>query len=92
MFRSILRRRWLGAALVGIGLMASACGAGAVTAPVSEQASAAGAAADENIDNLQESNNPLDTEVLNVADGSISTLRSAVDGDRPVLVWFYSPH
>ena len=34
----------------------------------------------------------LDIEVLDVADGSISTLRTAVEGDRPVLVWFYSPH
>ena len=31
-------------------------------------------------------------EVLDVSDGSTTTLRGAVTGDRPVLVWFYAPH
>ena len=34
----------------------------------------------------------LDTEVLVVADGSITTLAEAATGDRPLLVWFWAPH
>lgn len=41
---------------------------------------------------LQPAHSAFDVEVLSVADGSISTLRDVVDGDRPVLVWFYAPH
>ena len=41
---------------------------------------------------LQPADDARDVEVLNVADGSIATLRESVDGDRPVLLWFFSPH
>ena len=41
---------------------------------------------------LQESDDARDIEVLSVADGSISSLREAVVGDRPVLLWFWAPH
>lgn len=34
----------------------------------------------------------FDIEVLAVADGSVQTLRDVVVGDRPVLLWFFSPH
>lgn len=47
------------------------------------------------LDNLrpaQPADNVLDMEVLAVGDGSIQTLRDVVDGDRPVLLWFFSPH
>ena len=48
-----------------------------------------------NIDALappQEAQSVFDVEVLAVADGSIQTVRDVVDGDRPVLLWFFSPH
>ncbi len=48
--------------------------------------------AEVNQPNLASSNNVLDIETLAVADGSIQTLRNVVDGDRPVLLWFFSPH
>ena len=42
--------------------------------------------------NLAAVDNVLDTEVLVVADGSITTLAEAATGDRPLLVWFWAPH
>ena len=48
--------------------------------------------AEVNQPNLASANNVLDIETLAVADGSIQTLRDVVDGDRPVLLWFFSPH
>lgn len=65
--------------------------------PVVQQLSAdvAIANAQANIGNLapaQNEDNALDIEVLAVGDGSIQTLRNVVDGDRPVLLWFFSPH
>ena len=86
------RRRGLPAALVGVSLLISACGPGTAATPDTPGASAAAEAAAANIDGLQRANNVLDIEVLDVADGSVSTLRSAVDGDRPVLLWFFAPH
>ena len=85
-------RRGLTVTVVGVGLLASACAGGEGAAPDTAEANAAGEAASQNIDNLQDSDNVLDIEVLDVADGSKSTLRQAVDGDRPVLLWFYAPH
>ena len=85
-------RRGVTIAVVGVGLLASACAGGEGSAPDTAEASAAGDAASENIDGLLSSDNVLDVEVLDVADGSVATLRDAVTGDRPVLLWFYSPH
>lgn len=85
-------RRGVAVTVVGLGLLASACGSGGASAPQTAEAEAAGSAAAENIDDLTQSNNVLDIEVLDVADGSVSSLRQAVDGDRPVLLWFYAPH
>ena len=34
----------------------------------------------------------FDIEVLSVADGGITTLNDVIDGDKPVLLWFWSPH
>jgi len=51
--------------------------------------------ADGNISNLAEPANGssvFDFEVLAVGDGSIQTLSDVVVGDRPVLLWFFSPH
>ena len=73
---------------------AASDGSSADAAP-SEGAEAGGdaeAAAAANIGLLQTSAQVTDIEVLDVADGSIATLRQAVDGDRPVLLWFFSPH
>jgi len=53
------------------------------------------AQADVNIANLapaESGTSVLDIEVLAVGDGSIQTLRDVVVGDRPVLLWFFSPH
>jgi len=49
-------------------------------------------AAAANAESLEESADVRDFEVLSVYDGSITTLRDTVDGDRPVLVWFWAPH
>jgi len=51
--------------------------------------------ADINIDNLAvapDGASVTDIEVLAVGDGSIQTLSDVVVGDRPVLLWFFSPH
>ena len=85
-------RRGLLVTVLGFGLIASACGSGEGSAAASPEAAAAGEAAEANQAALQLSDDLRDIEVLDVADGSISTLRAAVDGDRPVLVWFYAPH
>ena len=52
----------------------------------------AAAMADANQSNLTISDDPLATEVLVVADGSITSLRDAATGDRPLLLWFWAPH
>ncbi len=83
-------RRRFAAATLGFGLLTTACGG--ASAPDTPAAMAANERAAANIDDLQQSDNVLDIETLNVADGSVSTLRDAIDGDRPVLLWFYSPH
>lgn len=48
--------------------------------------------AEANMTLLQPADDVRDFEVLDVTDGSIASLRSAVDGDRPVLLWFWAPH
>lgn len=50
------------------------------------------AAAAANLPLLQPAENVVDFEVLDVSDGSISNLSQEVTGDRPVLLWFFSPH
>ncbi len=50
------------------------------------------AAAEQNIPNLQTSDDVRDIEVVSVYDGSVTSLREVVTGDRPVLVWFWAPH
>ncbi len=57
------------------------------TAPVDPEVAAAA-----NLPLLEPGETVVDHQVLNVADGSISTLSEKVDGDRPVLLWFFSPH
>lgn len=87
---SASRRRLVGL-MLGVGLVASACGATS-NVPDSPAAQAASDAASANIDDLAQSESGADIELLNVADGSVSTLRNAIAGDRPVLLWFWAPH
>ncbi len=74
--------------VAGLLLLATACG----SEGESPGAAAAGEAAGENVDTLEINSDVRLTEVLAVDDGSIQTLQDAVDGDRPVLLWFWAPH
>ena len=86
--------------LTAIALIAAACGdepatgAGTITdqpaAATAQDDAAANAAA--NQPSLATADDVLDTEVLVVADGSVTTLAEAATGDRPLLVWFWAPH
>ncbi len=77
-------------------LFAAACGEAETDAApgsvASETAPDAAAAADDNAALLRSSDDPRFVEVLDVGDGSITTLDNAVAGDRPVLLWFWAPH
>lgn len=84
-------KRSLFATVTALALFATACGGGGA-APTSEQASAAKAAAEVNIGALDLNDDLATTELLNAADGSITTLSDVVTGDRPVLVWYWAPH
>ena len=88
-----MRRHLIAAStLLTVGLLASACGpSGGADASDPAVASAAETAAT-NQSSLRGSSDVTMIEVLDVADGSITTLADAVDGDRPVLVWFWAPH
>lgn len=79
-------RRWFAAALIAAASVTAACGG----ATPEEQAAAD--AAKEVIANLESSSDVRDFEVLDVASGNPTTLRDVVDGDRPVLLWFFAPH
>ena len=78
---------------------ASADAAGAEAAPAVSGGAIQRLSPDEAIANAQV-NQPnlttapdvLDIQTLAVHDGSVQTLRDVVDGDKPVLLWFYSPH
>jgi hypothetical protein len=76
------------AAAVALG----ACGGGGGSAPDTPEAAAAVQTAEQSSDELIVTDNPLTTQVLNVTNGSTVTLETVVDGDRPVLVWFWAPH
>jgi parvulin-like peptidyl-prolyl isomerase len=80
-------------------LFAAACGgssSGSTAAaddPAAAQAAAeAATAAEVSQGSLQSADEYHAVEVLDVADGSVTTLAGAITGDRPVLVWFYAPH
>jgi len=76
--------------LASLALFATACGGGA--GPSSEESSAAIAAASTNEAQLQLSDQVDTTQLLNTANGEITDLSSVVDGDRPVLLWYWAPH
>jgi len=90
MDRSPATRRRFVSLMTGVALFAAACSGSNI--PDDPAAQAANEAAAANIDGLAQNSNVADIQVLDVADGSISTLRGAVDGDRPVLLWFWAPH
>ena len=92
-----LRRGHLAAP--AIALLLAACGGGSETTTAAS-ADASSASSEPSVQQIGEANQELlqpsedarDVDVLSVADGSITSLRAAVDGDRPVLLWFWSPH
>ena len=55
-------------------------------------AAASASSAEANLPSLQPADDVRDIEVLSVTSGATTSLREAVTGDRPVLVWFYAPH
>lgn len=90
-------RRWPRLRTFGVAaaLVLGACGGAggadtvAATGPVAEAA----AAAEANMATINSSGETVfDIEVLSVADGGITTLNDVIDGDKPVLLWFWSPH
>ncbi len=89
------------AGALAAGLLLSACGGGGETTSTgatpdagTETSSGASPAdlAEENAQSLQSTDDGRTSEVLNIADGSITSLQEAVTGDRPVLLWFWAPH
>ena len=99
LFQRGLGRPWVLAGALAIGLTACGGGSDPVATGTAGASTEAGqvdgdpeAEAAANLPLLQPAEEVVDYEVLNVADGSISTLREQVTGDRPVLLWFFSPH
>jgi hypothetical protein len=98
--RSAPRRAKYVAAPIFAALALGACGGSTAVESAEGPASVEGApsvptaaeTAAVNEDTLQSADNPFDIEVLSVADGTVSSLREVVTGDRPVLVWFWAPH
>jgi len=83
-----------------LALVASACGGDSPTetgdapAPTGDTGNTTDvqSVADENIDDLETSDDIRLLEVLDVDSGEPTTLASTVTGDRPVLLWFWAPH
>jgi len=96
------KARTVGAALMACAVVLAACGSGetstaAATSDTDPAVAESGAAspedtAEQNLPNLQSADDARDIELLSVSDGSVATLRDAVHGDRPVLLWFWAPH
>lgn len=61
-------------------------------APVQVSTEEAAAAAEANMSLLAGGETVFDYEVLDVHTGAISSVDEVVDGDRSVLLWFFSPH
>jgi len=75
--------------VASLALFATACGGGG---PSSEQSSAAAEAASSNEATLVLTSDVASTQLLNIANGTISQLSDVVTGDRPVLLWYWSPN
>lgn len=67
-------------------LLASACGSDSSGTDTSAAAADAEPAGIPGIDEVR------GLEVVDVATGETTTLADRVDGDRPVLLWFWAPH
>ena len=99
-----MRRSPLAAGALTAGLILSACGGGGEATTTAQPAAAEGGSgeaassgsaseqASANSGALQSTDDARTTEILNIADGSITSLQQAVTGDRPVLLWFWAPH
>ena len=83
--------------VAALAVLASACGssdtstaspAASATGPVENAAEVAAA----NINSLMAHDDVRLLEVLDVDTGEPTTLAEVVDGDRPVLLWFWAPH
>jgi hypothetical protein len=86
------------ALFASLALVASACGSGGdetsstPASSVSEtDTSTAAANAAANTPILASNDDVRLIEVLDVRTGEIATLADTVDGDRPVLIWFWAP-
>jgi hypothetical protein len=66
----------------------SASGADPATGPLENAAEVAAA----NINSLVSHDDVRLLEVLDVDTGEPTTIAEVVDGDRPVLLWFWAPH
>ena len=91
----ILRR--VLACVAALALVMTACGGSDDVDTTATAGSTAGSPSvvevgEQNQTLLQSAEDARDVEVLDVSDGSIATLRDAVDGDRAVLLWFHAPH
>ncbi len=93
------RLRAAGLAAPALAILLAACGGDTETSTATASAPGEVSAdagieerAEANEELLQPSDDARDVEVLSVADGSITSLRQVVDGDRPLLLWFWSPH
>lgn len=75
---------------VSCALLLAACGGNDVAAD--PQSAASIEAAESNIGQLDTSGPLSSIEVLDVSTGEVATLGQTFDGDRPVLLWFFSPH
>ena len=93
------RLRGVFALVLAVGLALSGCASSTPIETTTEQTPVdddggptAEAAAEANLPLLRAADDARDHQVLDVSDGAISSLRDVVDGDRPVLIWFWAPH
>lgn len=77
--------------VIAVALFATACGGGG-SAPDTEEAQSAIAAAESNQGSLQLSGDLAVSELLDARTGEITNLSEVVTGDRAVLVWYWAPH
>lgn len=74
---------------VALAVFLAACGGGAASP---EESLAVIAAAEQNEVQLKLTDDLAQTELLDGESGQITTLGEVVTGDRPVLLWYWSPN